>query len=102
MDTAEIEHLAQLARIELTDAEKASLVGDMQNIIAFIDTIKEADVAIDAAERVGAVHNVFRADEAPHAGGMYTAVLVAATPQNANSYVKVPKILEKRNLPSSV
>lgn len=93
MTPEEIDKLATLARMELTDQEKASLVGDMQNILGFIDSIKEANVSLDAEARLGAVSNVFRADENPHEGGVYTDALLAAAPEAKDGFVKVKKIL---------
>lgn len=97
MTPEEIDKLATLARMELTESEKASLVGDMHNILGFIDSIKGADVSVDADGRVGAVSNVFRADDppagGPHEGGVHTDVLLAAAPEAKDGFVKVKKIL---------
>ena len=40
----QIEHLAHLARLKLSDEQKASLVGDMQSILWLIGQLDEADV----------------------------------------------------------
>lgn len=93
MTPEEIEKLATLARMELSADEKASLVTDMQNILGFIDSIKEADVEMNAEARLGSVANVFRADENPHEGGMHTDTVLAAAPESKDGFVKVRKIL---------
>lgn len=97
MTPEEIDHLAKLARMDLTDDEKTSLVGDMKNILGFIDAIKEADVEMNADARTGAVSNVFRLDNppagGPHEGGMYTDALLKAAPDSEGGFVKVKKIL---------
>lgn len=93
MDKKEIENLAQLARMDLSEAEKASLASDMKDILAFVDKIKEADVDVTLENRVGAVYNVFREDMDPHESGIYTEALLAAAPSREGDFVKVKKIL---------
>ena len=60
----EIIHIANLARLNLTDGEIDKYTKDMENIIGFANTINSADTqnideAISASEQV----NVFRKDE---------------------------------------
>ena len=93
MNPQDIENLAKLARMELSEAEKASLASDMKNILAFVDQIKEADIDMDAEGRLGPVYNVFRSDENPHETGIHTEALVSAAPDREGDFVKVKKIL---------
>ena len=58
----ELEHLAKLARIKLTDDDKKSLIKEFDSILAYVDQLKKADVKMDAEGRVGAVKNVMRED----------------------------------------
>lgn len=93
MNPQDIENLAKLARMELSEAEKASLASDMKNILAFVDQIKEADIDMDAEDRLGPVYNVFRSDENPHESGIHTEALVSAAPAREDDFIKVKKIL---------
>ena len=93
MNPQDIENLAKLARMELSEAEKASLASDMKNILAFVDQIKEADISMEAEGRLGPVYNVFRSDENPHETGIHTEALVSAAPDREGDFVKVKKIL---------
>jgi aspartyl/glutamyl-tRNA(Asn/Gln) amidotransferase C subunit len=93
MNPRDIANLATLARMELSEAEKASLAADMKNILAFIDQIKEAEVDTSAGNRVGVVYNVFREDMNPHESGIYTEALLSAAPDREGDFVKVKKIL---------
>lgn len=93
MNPQDIENLAKLARMDLSEAEKASLASDMKNILAFVDQIKEADIDMDAEGRLGPVYNVFRSDENPHETGIHTEALVSAAPDREGDFVKVKKIL---------
>ncbi len=62
--TKELEHLAVLARIQLTDEDKVSLVKEFDSILGYIDQLKKVDVDIDGSSRVGSVKNVMREDVA--------------------------------------
>ncbi len=88
---AEIEKLAALARIALTDEEKKSLQQDMGSILTYVDQIKNAAGTTDV-EIVGNL-NVFRDDSNPHPTGMFTEDLLVAAPQREDNYFKVKKIL---------
>jgi aspartyl-tRNA(Asn)/glutamyl-tRNA(Gln) amidotransferase subunit C len=93
MDKKEIEHLAQLARIGLTDEEKENLLKDAEEILAFVDTVQEVEVDMRAEERLGTPHNVMRDDGEPHESGIYTEKLLKAAPAREGNYIKVKKIL---------
>lgn len=88
----EIQKLADLSRISLSDAEKESLRKDIDGILEYVGQIKEAGVkggeVWEPAER-----NVMREDVPTNEAGKYTEALVKAAPKSEGSYVKVKKIL---------
>ncbi len=91
--TQEVEKLAALARIKLSDADKASLTDEFGSILAYVDQLKKADVSLDAEGRVGAVRNVMRADEsAPISSGDREALLAEA-PDREGDHIAVKKII---------
>lgn len=91
----EIEKLASLARIKLSEEEKTVLQKDVGAILGFVSQIK--DVGAESAERTavsaGAPMNVMREDGEPHESGIYTERLLSAAPQREGQYVRVKKIL---------
>ena len=89
----ELEHLATLARIELDDADKASLLKEFDSILGYVDQLKKVDVDMDAAGRVGAVRNVARADAAEPVSAEDRERLLAEAPQREGDYVAVKKII---------
>lgn len=93
LDKKDIENLAQLARIGLSDEEKEKLLTDAEDILAFVDTVQEVEVDMRAEERIGVPHNVMREDSTPHEAGIYTEALLKATPARDGNYVKVKNIL---------
>jgi len=91
--TPDVEKLAQLARIRLTDAERLALEKDFKSILAFVGKIAEVDVDMRAEDRLGVPHNVMREDTDPHETGIYTESLLKDAPDTKNGYIKVKKIL---------
>ncbi len=93
MTREEILHLAQLARIDLCEAEIERFTKEFSDILAYVDQVKGLAREGSLEPAVGVVHNVFREDQAPHEGGIYTDDLLAAAPMREGGYVKVKKIL---------
>jgi aspartyl-tRNA(Asn)/glutamyl-tRNA(Gln) amidotransferase subunit C len=94
MKKEDIERLATLARIELTETEAVSFAEDISSILGYVSEIKDITGGKDAEKVVGALYNVMREDGEPHAGGLYTEDLLDAAPEREGQYVKVKKILE--------
>ncbi|KKP88196.1 MAG: asparaginyl/glutamyl-tRNA amidotransferase subunit C, partial [Candidatus Nomurabacteria bacterium GW2011_GWC2_35_8] len=44
MDIKDVENLAQLARIELTEEEKKELLSDMDSILSYVKQIEEMKI----------------------------------------------------------
>lgn len=94
MKKEDIAHLGTLARIELSEAELQKLEGELSSIVSYVSVI--SDIASDAAEmtpKLGARHNVFKADEVTNQADGYTADLLAEMPATEGRYMKVKKIL---------
>ena len=90
---AEVEHVARLARLELTDEEKETFTGQMDAILAYVDTLNELDTAgiIPTAHAVP-MENAFRDDvEAPSLG---IGNALANAPDRVESFFRVPKVIE--------
>lgn len=89
----ELEHLATLSRIKLTEDDKKSLVKEFDSILGYIDQLKKVDVSIDAESRVGAVKNVARADQAEPVTAEDRERLLKAIPDREGDFVAVKKII---------
>jgi len=92
----EIKNLAELARLELTEEETASLQKDISNILDYVGQVSA--VADGVEQAVPPHHNVMREDvprraEDPLAGKEET--LRAAFPKREGSYNVVRKIIQK-------
>lgn len=90
----DIEHLATLARIELTSTEALQFAEDITSIVGYVSEIKDITGEGVPEKKVGPVFNVFREDVDPHEAGKYTDDLLALAPERQGQYVKVKKILD--------
>ena len=87
-----IRHVARLARIDLTDQEVRSLLGQFATILAYFDKLNELDTsAVQPLTRAVDLHSVM-ADDSPGAC-LATEEALAAAPERDGSFFKVPKVL---------
>lgn len=91
-DTPDVERLAELARLELSEKEAAQFREELSSILAYVGQVQEAST--DGPDTLaGDVENVFREDEISHAGGEHSERLLEEAPDTQDGYVKVNKIL---------
>ena len=88
----EIDNLANLARLDLDEAQKASIAKDLGNILDYVKELKEAKVDdVKTEDHLGI--NVMRQDEVTNETGKLSSHLVEAAPKHNGQYVRVKKIL---------
>lgn len=93
MKREDILHLADLARIQLTEEEIERFSKEFDAILGYVATIKELAGEGVLEKKVGALHTVLREDEGAHEGDVYTEDLLQAAPDRVGRYVRVKKIL---------
>jgi len=60
---AEVEHVARLARLQISSEEKESLTEQMNRILLYMEKLNELDtMGVDPTSHVVDLHNAFRAD----------------------------------------
>ena len=89
--TQEIKHLADLARIEMTDAEAEKMTKEVDSILEYVGQIKE--VSGDSVQTVPKLRNVMREDVATNKPEEYTEALLQNAPSREGNHLKVKKIL---------
>jgi aspartyl-tRNA(Asn)/glutamyl-tRNA(Gln) amidotransferase subunit C len=94
MTQVDIRALAQLARLDVSDAEVAKLEGELPGIIGFVEEIQKAATAGEAA--APALRNVIRADENPHESGKYTETLLSAAPNREGDRIAVKQVVSRK------
>ncbi|MDD5165031.1 MAG: Asp-tRNA(Asn)/Glu-tRNA(Gln) amidotransferase subunit GatC, partial [Candidatus Pacebacteria bacterium] len=92
---AELEKLATLARIKLTDADKSSLIKEFDSILGYVDQLKKVEVSLDTDGRVGAVKNVMRPDEVHSTSQSDREGLLDEAPHRVGDFIAVKKMIEQ-------
>lgn len=92
IELKDVEHLAGLARIAISDSEKEALRNDLEEILAYVSQVKEVATGALVSE-VGELYNVLRSDEDPHESGIFTEPLLDAAPLRKGDHLVVKKIL---------
>ena len=94
MPDINIDHVAHLARMELTDAEKQKISAQLKDILAYVEKLNELDVTnVEPTAHAMPLNNVLRPDEAQPCGIERDQFLKNA-PDHARGLFIVPKIVE--------
>lgn len=92
ISTSDIQHLASLSSLALTDDEVDGLRQDLENIIGYIKQLGELDTAgVEPTYQVTGLENVWREDEVQP--GIPAEKLLEMAPEKQNNQVKVPQVL---------
>ncbi len=91
LEIKDIEKLAKLARIELTEEEKEKFLRDIDPILGYIAQIKEVSKTIE--RKVSEHRNVTRDDIIINETGKNTKDISSNFPEKERDYLKVKKIL---------
>lgn len=97
MKREDIEHLAKLARIGITDTEADALATDVTSVLTYISEIEDIAGTGASEKKVGPLHTIMRADENPHEANLFTEDLLKNAPEREGRYIKVQKIIEGKS-----
>jgi aspartyl-tRNA(Asn)/glutamyl-tRNA(Gln) amidotransferase subunit C len=91
----QVEHVARLARLEVSEDEKAMFARQLSGILTYMDQLKELDTkGVEPTATVLPTDNVFRDDNVRPSLPQEKAL--ANAPDQADGFFRVPKILEDR------
>ncbi|MEP6600255.1 MAG: Asp-tRNA(Asn)/Glu-tRNA(Gln) amidotransferase subunit GatC [Nitrospirota bacterium] len=91
----EVEHVAKLARLELSEDEKGTFTRQLSAILTYMDQLKTLDTrGVEPTTTVLPTENVFRDDEVRPSLPQERAL--ANAPEQADGFFRVPRILEDR------
>lgn len=89
----EVEHVARLARLELTEEEKERMTAQLDSILAYIDKLNELDTSnVEPTTTVIPMVSVMRDDEARPSLTQDEAL--ANAPDRVDVFFHVPRIIE--------
>lgn len=93
MTVAEVEHVARLARLELTAGEKELFAGQMDAILGYVEKLKRLDTdGIVPTSHAVPMENAFREDAVRPSIGPEKAL--ANAPEKTGTFFVVPKVIE--------
>ena len=89
----EVRWVAHLARLELTEAELATMTRQLAAIVEYVDSLKQVNTdGVEPLAHALAVHNVFRDDEP--APSLPVDQALANAPQRRDDFFGVPAVLD--------
>jgi aspartyl-tRNA(Asn)/glutamyl-tRNA(Gln) amidotransferase subunit C len=90
----DVEHVAELARLELTSAEKEQFIAQLNSILTYIEKLNELDTRdVEPTSHVLPMSNVFRDDEVRPS--MDRTEVLRNAPEESHFFFKVPRIIEE-------
>ena len=93
IDIKQIEQVANLSRIKLTDDEKDIFREQLTDILGYIEKLKELDTDdVQPMAYATSIKNVFREDQKK--SSFPRQEILELSPSSANGFFKVPKVLE--------
>ena len=92
-DPFDVRYVAQLARLDLSDAEIAKFQSQLGQVLAHVEKLRLVDVTgVEPTAHANQVVNAFRADEARD---WFTSKdALSNAPRSANGLFVVPKVIE--------
>lgn len=90
----DVEYVAQLAKLSLTDEEEKSYEKDLNSILGYMEKLNKlntdnADIIVNPVY----IENRFREDEVQES--LDEKNVIKNSPQNLEEYIVVPKIIEE-------
>lgn len=90
-----IEHIAKLARIELSEQEKEKFTKELSLILDYVEQLNKVDTSkVGGIPQVAGLENVAREDNPRSKIQDLRSKLLKNAPSRKGDYIKVPKILE--------
>ncbi len=98
VDTATVARIAALARIEMSEAEVAAMVPELNNILGWIEQLGEVDTSA-VQPMTAVIENHLRLrddviDADPLTGGGKREAVLANAPAAEHGFFGVPKVIE--------
>ena len=93
LNRKDVEHVAQLSRLELSEKDLDKYTGQLDAILEYIDVLSQVDTSgVESMAHVLDIRNVMRPDVVQPSLSQEAALQNAPEPENG--FFKVPKIVE--------
>ena len=92
----EVEHIAKLARIKITDSERETFKGELSSILDYVAKLNEVNTDnVQPLRQITGLSNMTRADEPKEEAGN-KELLVSQAPSKENNFVKVKSVFDRK------
>jgi aspartyl-tRNA(Asn)/glutamyl-tRNA(Gln) amidotransferase subunit C len=89
----EVEYVARLARLALSEAEKEKMTAQLDSILQYVDTLNKLDTKnVEPTSHVLPLNNVWREDVVKPSYAREE--ILANAPEQAEGFYKVKKVIE--------
>jgi len=93
LSTQDVEYVAKLARLEVSEQEKEKFTAQLNDILLYIDKLNELDTTgVAPMTHAIAVTNAFREDKVVESLGTQKAL--ANAPDARGEFFRVPKVID--------
>ncbi|MEI6040599.1 MAG: Asp-tRNA(Asn)/Glu-tRNA(Gln) amidotransferase subunit GatC [Candidatus Berkelbacteria bacterium] len=93
ISNADVEHVARLARLKLTDEEKNKFTHELGEVLNYIDEINETDTAqIEAVSQISGLSSITRSDDVTNSSNREKLLINA--PAQHDGAIKVKQVFE--------
>ncbi|MCK5412902.1 MAG: Asp-tRNA(Asn)/Glu-tRNA(Gln) amidotransferase subunit GatC [Candidatus Pacebacteria bacterium] len=90
----EVEHIAELARIELSVKEVEKFAGELSDVLGYIEQLKEADTkGVKLVSQVTGLVNVLRDDVVNSSDEDTRNTMIDNFPDKDGEYIKVKQVM---------
>ncbi len=89
----DVEHVAKLARLALSDQEKEHFTGQLGNILGYIEKLQELKTDQGASKPDASAAKAYWREDQARKSGLKEAILANA-PEREEDFFKVKKVIE--------
>ena len=91
----EVEYLGRLARLSLTEEEKAQYAAELSDILEFVEQLQEVDTTdVEPTSQVTGLEDVYREDAVRACDEETRKKIIAQFPEREGDLLKVPGVFE--------
>ena len=93
IDRKEVQHIANLSRLSLTEEETELYSGQLSSILEYVEKLNEIDTEkVEPTSHIIEMKNVMREDR--NWNSLATDLALANAPDRKDDFYRVPKIIE--------
>tara|TARA_R110002124_G_scaffold66818_1_gene181638 strand:- start:15 stop:302 length:288 start_codon:yes stop_codon:yes gene_type:complete len=93
IDSATLDKIANLARLEIKDSERTTLIQSLENVLSWMEQLNDVDTTgVAPLTHISEENNRWREDVGQNS--LLREEALANAPSKNNRYIKVPKVIE--------